>query len=103
MSVIANSRLYFLDSRTSVDTLAYSTARRLGLPAGERQVFLDSDRNPAKIEEQFDRLIQLAHQRGGAIAIAHPYSETLQVLAKRVPMATAEGIQFVPTSLLLDR
>lgn len=103
MSVVADSRLYFLDSRTSVDTLAYATARQLGLPAGERQVFLDSDRDLAAIEAQFDRLIQLARQRGGAIAIAHPYSETLEVLAKRVPLATAEGIQFVPTSALLDR
>lgn len=103
LSEVASSRLYFLDSRTSADTLAFTTARQLGVPAGERQVFLDSDRDPAAIEAQFDRLLQLAKQRGQAIAIAHPYAETLAVLAQRVPQATAEGIRFVPASTLLDR
>ena len=103
MSVVAESRLYFLDSRTSVDTLGYATARRLGLPAGERQVFLDTEITPEAVEAQFDRLLKLAQQRGQAIAIGHPHAVTLDVLARRVPEARAEGVQFVLASALLDR
>lgn len=103
MSVVAESRLYFLDSRTSVDTLGYATARRLGLPAGERQVFLDTVITPEAVEAQFDRLLKLAQQRGQAIAIGHPHAVTLDVLTRRVPEARAEGVQFVLASALLDR
>ncbi len=103
MSVVAESRLYFLDSRTSVDTLGYATARRLGLPAGERQVFLDTEITPEAVEAQFDRLLKLAQQRGQAIAIGHPHAVTLDVLTRRVPEARAQGIQFVLASALLDR
>lgn len=95
--------LYFLDSRTASETLGYTLARRLGVPAAERQVFLDTQRDRAAIRRQFDRLLALAEERGGAIAIAHPYDETLDVLAQGIPEARARGIEFVPVSSLLDR
>lgn len=95
--------LYFLDSRTASETLGYSLARHLGLPAAERQVFLDTSRERAAIRRQFDRLLALAEERGAAVAIAHPYDETLEVLAEGIPEARARGIEFVPVSRLLDR
>lgn len=102
LSVVAENRLYFLDSRTSADTLGYSLARHLGLPAAERQVFLDTERDPAFIRGQFDELRATARKRGAAIAIAHPYRETLALLATAIPAAQAEGFEFVTVSELLD-
>jgi polysaccharide deacetylase 2 family uncharacterized protein YibQ len=102
MSVVAERGLYFLDSRTSADTLGYTLARRFGVPAGERQVFLDTERDPAFIREQFAALLEAASERGGAIAIAHPYPETLAILTAEVPEAIARGFRFVPASALMD-
>ncbi len=102
LAVVAEHRLFFLDSRTSADTVGYSLARQLGLPAGERQVFLDTQRDRAFIQGQFDQLRDIARRRGGAIAIAHPYPETLEILATAVPAAHAAGFEFVPASALID-
>ena len=102
IDVLADRRLAFLDSRTTVDTLGYSLARARGLPAGERQVFLDTERDVDFIRRQFRALLHAARERGGAIAIAHPYPETLAILAEEVPEARAAGFDFVRVTVLLD-
>ncbi|MCZ6506748.1 MAG: divergent polysaccharide deacetylase family protein [Acidobacteria bacterium] len=95
--------LFFLDSRTSPASVGYRLALELGMPAAERQVFLDADASEAGVEEQFGRWLELARRRGGAIAIGHPHPYTLAVLEREVPRALAAGYEFVPASFLLDR
>ncbi len=99
---LARQGLYFLDSRTSADTVGYSLARQLGIKAAERQVFLDTVRDGDAIRGQFDALLATARKRGGAVAIAHPHPETLEVLAVAIPAARAEGFEFVTASALLE-
>lgn len=103
LGVVAERDLFFLDSRTSPQTVAYRTAADLGIPAAERQVFLDPDPRPEAVRAQFHRLLGLARERGAAIAIGHPLPATLDVLADEVPRARALGYRFVPVSYLLDR
>ncbi len=102
LGVLAQQGLFFLDSRTSADTVGYSLARQLGLKAGERQVFLDTERDLAFIRGQFEQLLSAARRRGGAIAIAHPYRETLEVLSAAIPEAREQGFEFVTASALLE-
>lgn len=103
LEVLKDEGLFFLDSRTAADTQGYTIARHLGLPTGERQMFLDNERDTAAIAKQLQELFQLARTRGGAIAIAHPYPETLSALRSELPKAKAAGIEVVPVSRLLDR
>ncbi|HEX7182791.1 MAG TPA: divergent polysaccharide deacetylase family protein [Thermoanaerobaculia bacterium] len=103
LDLLASRGLFFLDSRTSADSVGYRTALSKGVPAAERQVFLDRDPRPEAIQEQFERLLQVARERGAAVAIGHPYPETLMVLASMVPKAREKGYEFVPVSYLLDR
>lgn len=103
LGVLAKRKLFFLDSRTSAQSVGYRTAMGLGLPAAERQVFLDNDPRPEAIRAQFQRLLDLARQRGAATAIGHPLPETLAALAEEVPRARAAGFEFVPVSYLLDQ
>lgn len=104
LGVLAGRRnLFFLDSRTSAASVGYKTAIRQGIPAAQRQVFLDGDPSPDAIRTQFQRLLDLARTQGAAIAIGHPHPETLDVLAEEVPRARALGYEFVPVSYLLDR
>ncbi len=103
LEVLAEEDLYYVDSRTGLDSLGYSVARHLGLPRAERQVFLDTDRDPEKIREQFARLLRVAAERGDAIAIGHPHPETLEVLAAELGPAREKGFDFVTASQLLER
>lgn len=100
---IRRRRLFFLDSRTSSESVGYRLAAEMGLETAERQVFLDPDPSPEAIRYQFRRLLDLARRRGAAIAIGHPYPATLEVLAAEIPLAREQGYEFVPVSYLLDR
>ncbi len=102
LEVLAQQRLYFLDSRTSADTVGYSLARHMGIKAAERQIFLDTERDGVAIRTQFDALLATARRRGSAIAIAHPYSETLRILTAAIPEAREQGFEFVTVSSLLE-
>ncbi|MCH7937557.1 MAG: divergent polysaccharide deacetylase family protein [Proteobacteria bacterium] len=102
LEVLRQRQLYFLDSRTSPETVGFAMARELGLPAAERQVFLDRERDAAAIEEQFGRLLEAATEEGVAVAIGHPYPETLQVLRREIPRAVAGGFRFVRVSEVLQ-
>jgi polysaccharide deacetylase 2 family uncharacterized protein YibQ len=103
LSELAARGLFFIDSRTSADSVGYRLALEHGVPAAERQVFLDADPGTEAIALQFERLLELARRRGAAVAIGHPHRDTLAVLELEVPRALAAGYEFVPASFLLDR
>lgn len=103
LDVLQRHGLFFVDSRTSPESMGYSLALSLGLPTAQRDVFLDDDPDEAAIRREFARLLGRARERGAAIAIAHPRPSTLAVLRDEVPRARAAGFTFVPVSFLLDR
>ena len=103
LGVLGAEGMFWVDSRTSADSVGYRLALEKGIPAAERQVFLDGEPGQGEIREQFDRLLASARERGAAIAIAHPHPATLAVLREEVPEAVAAGYEFVPVSFLLDR
>jgi polysaccharide deacetylase 2 family uncharacterized protein YibQ len=102
MRELAQRDLYFIDSRTSPGSQALASARQHAIPSARRDVFLDNVRSPDAILAQFNTLVRLAHKRGQAIAIGHPYPETLAVLEQTLPQLGERGVRLVPASHLLD-
>jgi polysaccharide deacetylase 2 family uncharacterized protein YibQ len=94
--------LYFVDSYTTHRSVALQIASEQGVPAIKRDVFLDSDRAPEKVAKEFERLKLLARERGIAVAIGHPYPETLAFLEHAIPGLVEEGIELVPLRELID-
>lgn len=95
--------LYFVDSYTTKDSVARQIANENWVPNLRRDVFLDSDRNPVEIKRQYRRLLKLARQHGVALAIGHPYPETLALLRSELPRLEREGIVLLPVSQLLRK
>ncbi|WP_139349998.1 divergent polysaccharide deacetylase family protein [Thioalkalivibrio denitrificans] len=96
--------LYFVDSRTTTQTVAQRAALAHELPATRRDVFLDTiPDDEAYVEEQWDRLLALARQRGHALAIGHPYAATLSVLERRLAEMPETGVELVSVSEYLKR
>lgn len=95
--------LYFVDSMTIGSSVAGITAREKGIPMVRRDVFLDHHRDTKKIHRQFQRLLDLAKRRGYAVAIGHPYPETLAMLEAELPRLAAQGIELVSVSTLIQR
>lgn len=88
--------LYFLDSRTTPDTVAYAAAGRAGLRCAQRAVFLDDVDAPGAIMAQVDALAARALQDGEAVGIGHVRPNTIRVLSERIPHWESRGIRFVP-------
>jgi polysaccharide deacetylase 2 family uncharacterized protein YibQ len=95
--------LLFLDSRTAPDSVGLEAARRAGVPAAARDVFLDFEQATDKVRAELDRAEGLAHSRGMAIAIGHPHDGTLAVLAERLPGIAQRGVTLVPLSAVVAR
>lgn len=103
MQELQTRQLYFVDSRTSARTQALTEAERIHLPSRKRDVFLDDQRNPQQIRQQLQLALEKARHQGSAIAIGHPYPETLAVLDNIQPLLQKHGVELVPVSTLVAR
>lgn len=102
MEYLGERGLYFIDSRTTADSRAWETAKRYQVPSLQRDVFLDHERDVDQISRQLDSAIALAKRRGYAIAIGHPYPETLEVLEHAQRRLQRAEVTLVPISDLLQ-
>lgn len=93
--------LFFLDSKTSPESVAAKVAHGLQVPFAERNVFLDHDPTPAAIERALAAATSVAREVGQAIAIGHPHATTLAALSTWLPEAVRQGIEVVPVSALV--
>lgn len=80
MVAVQKAGLFFVDSRTSQYSVGFFTAREMGVKTAKRNVFLDNERDRGKITVQLRKLLKVAERKGQAIAIGHPYPETLAAL-----------------------
>jgi polysaccharide deacetylase 2 family uncharacterized protein YibQ len=94
--------LFFVDSRTTAATVARQIAEEYRVPSIERNVFLDNDRQPDAVQAEFRRLIRIAQRDGTALGIAHPYPETLQVLARELSSLEDYNVQVVSVNRLIE-
>ena len=94
--------MIFVDSRTTVATVARRVALENGVPNTERNVFLDNELGADAIAFQFERLLGLAEKQGTALAIGHPHPQTLALLEQRIPQLRERGIQLLPVRDLID-
>lgn len=100
---LAERELFFVDSRTTAESVAKEEAQRVNIPFNERDVFLDNEREPIAIDEQLDKLVEIALKHGHAVAIGHPYPETLAALKMRLPLLAEQGVEVVGIERLLSR
>ena len=103
MEEIAKTQLFFVDSRTTVKTVAEQTAQQFKIKNTRRNIFLDHTLNRSDIEFQFKQLIHYAKKHGFAVAIGHPFNTTLSVLAEQIPQLQAAGIKLISVSKLIKK
>ncbi|HPC83457.1 MAG TPA: divergent polysaccharide deacetylase family protein [Thermoanaerobaculaceae bacterium] len=91
--------LYFLDSRTSADSVAGAVMREAGVPVLRRDVFLDVVDDPAAIRRMLAEAAELGEQQGQALAIGHVHPTTLKLLAAELPRLAARLALVRPSAL----
>ena len=93
--------LYFIDSKTTSKSIADKIAIEYKIPSLSRDFFLDPDHEVETLRQQFDLFIQKVNRRGYALAIAHPYPETIKFLQNHLAELKQQGITLIPVSKLI--
>lgn len=101
MKDLRQRKLFFIDSRTSVSTVAYEVAEQSGVRAASRKVFLDDNPTKEAVQAQIDLAARDAIRDGSAIAIGHPHPATIAALAETLPQLESRGIHLVFASDLV--
>jgi len=101
MDVLREEHLFFIDSRTTAETVAFTIAQQSGVSSATRDVFLDHQVSTEHIHNQFKRTIAVAKKYGSAIAIGHPHEETLSYLNRILPELKAMNITLVSAGSLI--
>jgi polysaccharide deacetylase 2 family uncharacterized protein YibQ len=94
--------LFFLDSRTTPQTVGLQVAQLVGLRAMERSLFIDHSLNGEDIKKKIEKLIQVSLSNGKAIGIGHPHPATIQSLKEMIPKMKEKGIELVPLSAVME-
>ena len=101
VSVLAPSGLFFIDSRTSAESVAASVAAQAGMPTASRDVFLDNVDTVEAVEGMLRHAADVALANGSAVAIGHPRGATLRAVQELIPELQARGIDFALASELV--
>lgn len=102
MEALVEKEIYFIDSRTSVNSQALNAARQFGIRSETRDIFVDHDLSEKKMQQQLRLAMAVAKRRGSVVVIAHPFPETIKLLEQWLPKAKQQGFEFVYMSKLLN-
>jgi hypothetical protein len=94
--------LFFLDSRTTPQTVGLRVAQSVNLRATERNLFIDHSSDEEQIKQKLEQLTQISLSTGKAIGIGHPHPSTLRALKEIVPKMKERGIDIVPLSAVME-
>ncbi len=103
MEIMAERGLFFVDSKTTANSVAGAIASETNIPTITRNVFLDNVQSHDDIDREFKRLLEMAKERGVAVGIGHPYPETLLYLETALPLLAEEGIDLISASQMIAR
>lgn len=98
LDVIKDKGLLVLDSKTTANSQLEKLAIEKNIPVTERDVFLDNEQDIKYIQGQLGKLERIAKRDGSALAIGHPYAQTVAALKEWIPTLAEKGITIIPIS-----
>ncbi|MBI5574661.1 MAG: divergent polysaccharide deacetylase family protein [Elusimicrobia bacterium] len=99
LKVVKEKNLIFVDSFTSPKSTAYKTAKAMGIPTLQNEIFLDIEDNSEYILKQLSLFKKRIKKDGSCIAIGHIHKKNLPpALSKIIPEFEKEEITFLTIS-----
>lgn len=102
MEVLHEHNLFFLDSKTSAQSVGRQQAKLHDVVYTHRHVFLDNENNVDYINKQLGLAEDIARRNHYVVAIGHPKSGTYQALKEWLPQVEARGFKLVKMSEIAD-
>ena len=96
LQMASDNGIYFLDSRTNVETQVPYVARELGYTWYERNIFLDNEKTRDNALAELKKGLALANKNGSVIMIGHIWSADFlpALLIELYPELKAKGYTF---------
>ncbi len=101
MRVLRREKLFFIDSMTNPESIAYKIARNQGVPSMKMFTYLDNPKSGMTLAQKMDEAVKEADRKGSVIVIGHDRLSTVQALAPQISYWQAKGIYFVPVRNLV--
>jgi polysaccharide deacetylase 2 family uncharacterized protein YibQ len=95
--------LLFVDSRSSLSSVAGKMAGEIKLPRAVNNRFIDTKAARPEIDKRLEELEQIARSEGVAVGIGAPYPVTIERVAQWVQQLDGKGIALAPVSAVVDR
>ncbi|MDD3159264.1 divergent polysaccharide deacetylase family protein [Anaeromusa sp.] len=102
LALLHSRGLFFVDSRTSSQSVGRTTARQLGVPAAENDLFLDNVDEVDAVKQKMRTAGNLALRSGSAVVIGHARMHTATALREVIPELERKGIRLVFVSRLTE-
>jgi polysaccharide deacetylase 2 family uncharacterized protein YibQ len=103
LAEIAARGLFYLDDRTSPQSLAATTASRLSLPFARVDVVIDAKESPAAIDAALLELETRARQKGVAIGFVSAFPDAVARVARFARDLEKRGVALAPVTATLER
>ena len=100
LQMASENGIYFLDSRTNVETKVPYVAKELGYSYYERNIFLDNEKTRENALGELKKGLALANKNGSVIMIGHIWSADFlpQLLKEAYPELKEKGYTFCVVS-----
>jgi polysaccharide deacetylase 2 family uncharacterized protein YibQ len=102
LEVIKRKNLYFVDSRSSHNSVAFSLARRMGVKSARNDSFLDNYKEIEYIKERFYSHLESLRSGGGSVAICHATLTTAYAIKEIVSGLEKRKVELVFVSELVE-
>jgi hypothetical protein len=102
MNNLSQRNVFFIDSRTTSESVAYDVAKQYGIKSAQNNLFLDNEKDVEYIKGQMKQLMEEARQEGAAIGICHVHPTTIEALRQMLPVMEQDGIDFVFASEMVE-
>ena len=94
--------LLFVDSRSSLHSVAARMASEVGLPRAINNRFIDAEASRAAIDTRLKEIERIAKTAGHAVGIGSPFPVTIDRLQRWVQTLEGKGLALAPVSALVD-
>jgi polysaccharide deacetylase 2 family uncharacterized protein YibQ len=95
--------LLFVDSRSSLNSVAGKMAGEIKLPRAVNNRFIDTKAARPDIDKRLEELEQIARSEGVAVGIGAPYPVTIERVALWLQQLEGKGIVLAPVSAVVDK
>jgi len=102
LEVIKRENLYFVDSRSSHNSVAFSLARRMGVRSARNDCFLDNEREIEYIKERFQSHLESLKSGRDSVAICHATLTTARAIKEIVSGLEKRKVELVLVSELVE-